>query len=225
VTDDARRGTLTRAQRLAIAIGPWLIRVLASTWRVRVINESAWRERHHRGEPYVLSFWHGSLLPLVPQHQGQGIAVLISEHRDGEVIARIVERFGLRTLRGSTSRGAARALLALSRSLEAGIPIAVTPDGPRGPRFSYAPGGVIAAQRGGAPIISMGVHASRAWRLRSWDQFMIPKPFSAVVIAYSDAVFTESRDARGAQAEVERFSAILAEMESLAAGTLPASRA
>jgi lysophospholipid acyltransferase (LPLAT)-like uncharacterized protein len=135
-----------------------------------------------------------------------GVAILISEHRDGEVIAQVVEQFGLRTLRGSTSRGAARALRSLARTLEAGTPVAVTPDGPRGPLHSYAPGGIIAAQRAGAPVVSIGVEASRAWRLKSWDRFMIPKPFSTVVIAYSDPKLVTSTSAREAQEEVVRFA-------------------
>ena len=124
--------------------------------------------------------------------------MLISEHRDGELIARIVQRFDYRTIRGSTTRAATRALLTIVRHLDGGGEIAITPDGPRGPACTVAPGALIAAQRAKVPVIAVGVHASRAWRLRSWDAFMIPKPFARVTIAYSDPTDVEAQDARAA---------------------------
>jgi lysophospholipid acyltransferase (LPLAT)-like uncharacterized protein len=149
------------------------------------------------------------MLPLVVRHRDQGVKVLISEHRDGELIARIATGLGLDTIRGSTTRGAARALLAMATALTSGAEIAVTPDGPKGPARSFAPGTVIAAQRAAAPIVAIGVAASRAWRLRSWDSFMIPKPFARVVVAYSNPRYVDAPDARHAAEQAPAFEALL----------------
>jgi lysophospholipid acyltransferase (LPLAT)-like uncharacterized protein len=113
---------------------------------------------------------------------------MISEHRDGEIIARVAQGLGLELVRGSSSRGAARALLAACRMIESGWNVAITPDGPRGPNHSVAPGAAIIAQRSGAPLLPVACVASRAWRLSSWDGFMIPKPFARVTVAYSDLI-------------------------------------
>ena len=196
---------------VTVRLGTLLIRALASTWRYRITNVEAIRGLRSRRQPFVFAFWHGTMLPLVWLHRGEGVPVVISEHRDGEIIARIVERFGFRTIRGSTTRGAARALLGIVRELESGSEIAVTPDGPRGPARKFASGALVAAQRVGVPIVCLGVTASRAWRLKSWDAFMIPKPFSRVHVAYSAPTCVAATSARGAEEEAPRFEALLSE--------------
>ena len=196
---------LTPLQRAALLLGPVLLRLLYSTWRIRVVNDAGWRALRAQGRPFIFALWHGQLLPLVVHHRSQGIRILISEHRDGELIARIANRLGLASIRGSTTRGAARALLAMCDSLVSGHEIAVTPDGPRGPALTFASGAVVAANRAGAPIVAIGVSASRAWRLRSWDSFMIPKPFARVTVAYSDPKYVEAPDSRAAAAQTPQF--------------------
>jgi lysophospholipid acyltransferase (LPLAT)-like uncharacterized protein len=163
-----------------------------------------------RGEPLIFAFWHGQMLPLLYQHRDEGVAILISAHRDGELIARVAHRFGFRSVRGSTSRGAGRALLGMVRELEQGREVAVTPDGPRGPAERFAAGALIAAQRSGAHIIPVAATASRTWRLRSWDGFMIPKPFARVTVAYGPPTRVSASSARDASAEAGRFEALLA---------------
>lgn len=200
---------LAALQRIAITIGPPLLRALYATWRVRVVNDGGWRALHAKGQSFVFSLWHGELLPLVIEHRNQGVRILISEHGDGEVIARIAQRLGLAAIRGSTTRGAARALLAMSDALAEGSEIAVTPDGPRGPAHTYAAGALIAAQRARAPIVAIGVSASRAWRLRSWDSFLIPKPFATVAIAYSDPEYVTAVDARSAALQSPHFEQLM----------------
>jgi hypothetical protein len=155
-------------------------------------------------------------LPLLYQHRRQGVSVLISEHRDGELIARVAESLGFRTVRGSTSRGASRALVALSRELEVGHDVAITPDGPRGPARSFAPGALIAAHRANAPVVAVGVSARGGWHLRSWDRFLVPRPFTSIRIAYSDPIMIEVPSARAAAQATDRFQALMREMERLA---------
>lgn len=186
-----------RISRIASA-GVWLVRVLGATWRYRVVNDAAFRDSRARNEPVIFSFWHGQLLPLLHRHRREGVSVLISEHGDGEIIARVAESLGYRTVRGSTSRGAARALLGLVRELEEGHDLAITPDGPRGPAKSYAPGSLIVAQRSGRPIVPVAVSTSAAWHLKSWDRFTIPRPFARITVVYGDPIYVEAEDARGA---------------------------
>lgn len=197
--------------KLAITVrfGSVIIRALALTWRFRITNAAPWRELRLRRQPFIFAFWHGTMLPLVWMHRGEGVPVVISEHRDGEIIARIVENFGFKTIRGSSSRGAARALIGIVRELERGSEVAVTPDGPRGPARRFASGALVAAQRVGVPIVGVGVVASRAWRLNSWDRFMIPKPFSRVHVAYTLPTSIEATSAREAEGEAPRFESLL----------------
>ena len=215
--DAAAETPLSRRVRWAIALGSWLLRGLGLTWRIRVTHGGpALAALRRQRQPVVFALWHGDMLPLLYQHRNEGVAVLISEHRDGEVIAQIARRLGFQTVRGSSSRGASRALVGLVKTLASGCDVAVTPDGPRGPAHSFAPGALIAAQRAAAPIIACGVDARRAWRLRSWDRFCIPKPFTRIKIAYADPTWPTGGDARAASAETPRFQALMAEAERLA---------
>lgn len=200
---DARRRRDERRIRWVLRLGGPLIRLLASTWRVREVNDAPWRALRARGQAFIFTLWHGHLLAQTWTRRGEGITVMISEHRDGEIIARLVESWGYRTVRGSTSRGAGRALLGMVRELEAGKEFAITPDGPRGPAGSVQPGVLLASQRAGAPIVTMRSDVSRAWRLRSWDQFLIPKPFATVRITYGDPFVAADTD-EAAAAEVAR---------------------
>jgi lysophospholipid acyltransferase (LPLAT)-like uncharacterized protein len=192
-----------------VRLGTLLLRALASTWRFRITNDASYHAMRAQHRPFIFAFWHGQLLPLLWIHRAEGVRIVISSHRDGEIVARIAERLGHQTIRGSSSRGAARALLGIVRELEAGIEVAVTPDGPRGPARKFASGALVAAQRVGAPIIAIGVSAPRAWHLKSWDRFMIPKPFSRVNVAYSEPTLVTAASAREAEADAPRFEALI----------------
>lgn len=196
--------------------GAVLVRLLAATWRLHWVNAEFVRNEKARGQIiYVL--WHGHLLPLLWAHRNRKIAIMVSEHRDGEIIARIALSLGYRVVRGSTSRGAARALLGACREIESGFDVAVTPDGPRGPARSVAPGAAVIANRSAAPLMPVAARASRAWHLRSWDSFMIPKPFARVVIAYSDPVRPRAEDPRNAAGDEDRVRGAIDMAESLTA--------
>ena len=201
----------TRPWKVAVIVrfGVFVIRALAVTWRYRITNEESYRALRARSQPFIFAFWHGQMLPLLWRHRGENVAVLVSSHRDGEIIARIAERLGFRTIRGSSSRGAARALLGLVRELEAGAEVAVTPDGPRGPAHTFATGALVAAHRANAPIVGVAATASRAWRLRSWDRFIIPQPFSRIHVVYSPPTTVNAASAREAESEAPRFEALL----------------
>jgi lysophospholipid acyltransferase (LPLAT)-like uncharacterized protein len=103
-----------------VTVGTRVLRGLARTWRVREVGREGWHERRAAGLPTVLALWHGQMLPLLWHHRNGDVRVLVSEHRDGEIITRVLRAFGFATVRGSTSRGGARALLELVRELRAG---------------------------------------------------------------------------------------------------------
>jgi lysophospholipid acyltransferase (LPLAT)-like uncharacterized protein len=200
-----------RRLRTALAgrLGWWLVRLLGLTWRVRLEGDDVRARAKAGGRSAVLALWHGELLPLVWYHRGQDIAALISTHADGEVIARIVESLGYRPIRGSTSRGGARALLEAVGELEGGRDVAFTTDGPRGPRRVSAPGVGVAAAKAGAPVVCIGAVVDRAWRLRSWDRFVIPKPFARVTVRYAPVLWPAGRAIRDGEALVPAIDAAL----------------
>jgi lysophospholipid acyltransferase (LPLAT)-like uncharacterized protein len=215
VTPEEKR---ERRIRRIVSAGVWFVRVIGLTWRFRVRDDAEIKRLRAERKPIVFALWHGQMLPLLYHHRGEGVSVLISEHGDGEIIARIAMRLGFRTVRGSTSRGAARALLGLVRELDEGHDLAITPDGPRGPAKTFALGALIVAQRGNAPLIPAVAVASSGWRLGSWDRFLIPKPFARVTIAYGSAIRVDTSSARDAVAEAERARAAMLAAEERASG-------
>ncbi len=201
----APRASLDFRTRLAIRLGGWVLKGLGATWRVRVHGGDAYAARNRRGEHVVLVLWHGQMLACTYAHRTP-TAVMVSEHRDGEIIARILAMLGFTAVRGSSSRGGARALLEAAAVIERGMDVAITPDGPRGPRYSYAPGAVTLAFRAGVPIVSITSHVDRAWRLRSWDAFEIPKPFARITVAYSEARVVRASSVREAAEQSPEFA-------------------
>jgi lysophospholipid acyltransferase (LPLAT)-like uncharacterized protein len=164
-------------------VGP-LLKTLASSWRIRLVDEERWLAIYRARRPHVFLLWHEALLPLLWQHRGQGVAIVVSEAREGQYLSDFAVSLGYRSLHGSSTRGGARVLLGAVRELQAGRAVAFTPDGPSGPRRELKPGVVAAAQRGGAVVVPIHAEADRAWRLHSWDRFMIPKPLTRVWIRY-----------------------------------------
>jgi lysophospholipid acyltransferase (LPLAT)-like uncharacterized protein len=187
-----------RKIRWSSRLGTTFIRAIARTWRFRIVADGYFAQERLAGRSVVIALWHGEMLPLLYYHRNRSIAVMVSEHGDGEIIARILEEFGFRLIRGSTSRGAARALIAAGRELRAGFDVGITLDGPRGPWHSVAPGALIAAQRAGVVVIPVVARPRSCWRLGSWDRFMIPKPFTQITIAYGDPIRLDRQTSREA---------------------------
>jgi lysophospholipid acyltransferase (LPLAT)-like uncharacterized protein len=210
VASDAKRRRPDWRLTIGVRLGVAILRLLAATWRYRVRNAEAVTSLRRGRTPFLWSLWHGEMLPVLWLHRDQAVRVLISEHRDGEIIARVAHALGYGTLRGSSSRGGARALLEIVREIESGREIAITPDGPRGPAHRVAPGILAAAQRTGAPIIGVRATAGRVWRLRSWDGFMIPKTFTTVTVTYGGPLRVGATSARRAEEEAPRLEALMA---------------
>jgi lysophospholipid acyltransferase (LPLAT)-like uncharacterized protein len=195
--------------RVLLPVALLFASLLMRTWRIRTRNAEGWERLRAENKPWVFALWHASLLPAAYQHRKQNIAVLVSQHRDGELIARVLAAWGNTAVRGSTTRGGSRALLAMIKELERGIVVAVTPDGPRGPARKFQSGTLVAAQRANVPVVPLLIHADRAWRLNSWDRFMIPKFFARVTIAYGDPVLVGGSSPREAAAESDRFESLM----------------
>jgi lysophospholipid acyltransferase (LPLAT)-like uncharacterized protein len=183
--------------------GALVIRALAWTWRFRV------RGREHvdsarRMHPHIVfAFWHGRLLPLVHVHRGENAHVLASEHEDGELLGRTIRHFGFGHVRGSSTRGGTKAILALAEASGAGHDVALTVDGPRGPRFEVKPGVVEVAKLTGCAIIPVTTSSRRHRTFASWDAFELPAPFTRVVVTYGPPVVVP-RDADRELMEAKR---------------------
>ncbi len=169
---------------LAERAAPPLIRLWGRTtrWRWQIHPETG--ALLEREEAVVYAFWHGRMLPLVYSHRGRGAIVLVTRNRDGEFIARIIGQLGFGTIRGSSSRGGQEALQSMSDALRSGRSVAITPDGPRGPRHSVKPGILRLAVETGAPIVPTAASGHPARRLGSWDRFLIPRPFGRCAIVH-----------------------------------------
>ncbi|HEX2189502.1 MAG TPA: lysophospholipid acyltransferase family protein [Longimicrobiaceae bacterium] len=188
--------------RLVAGAGGGLLSALLDTCRVEQKGVENFERFTRQGRSVVFVLWHGRLLPCTYWNRHRDLVTLVSQHRDGEYIARIVERWGYTAVRGSSSRRAAGALRELVRHVRAGRSLAVTPDGPRGPRQVMKPGALLAAQLAGAPVIPAAGGASRGWWFGSWDRFLVPKPFARVRLVYGEPVHVP-RDAD--EAELERI--------------------
>lgn len=141
-----------------------------------------------RGLHPIHAFWHGRIFPATIYFQRRGIVVITSENYDGEWIARIIQKFGYGTARGSTSRGGPKALLQLVRDVKS-KGVAFTLDGPRGPAEVAQPGAVWLAKATGNPLLPFHAEAASSWTLRSWDRTQIPKPFTTVAMAIGEPLY------------------------------------
>lgn len=176
-------------KRLLDALAAPLVGLLARTWRVEY-RGLAGLDCMCADTTKVVMVWHGRLLAAMPlrHHRDRGFEVLVSPSADGALVVTSLRRFGYGVIRGSSSRGGAQALRALAQALRRGQSIVLTPDGPRGPRHSVNSGVGWLARHSGAPIVPVGIAVDRAWRIRSWDRFLIPKPFARLIVTYGDPV-------------------------------------
>jgi len=169
-------------------VAPHVLRVVTRSLKLEVIGRDRYLAMRQAGKGCVLAFWHESFFVLPEIHRGENVHVMVSKHADGEMIHRVLVRFGNSTVRGSSSSGGREALEGLVDRAGNGFCIAITPDGPKGPRRQLKPGVVALAQRTGFPIVLMANDARRRWVLGSWDRFRVPKPWSEARVIYSDPI-------------------------------------
>ncbi|HET7441500.1 MAG TPA: lysophospholipid acyltransferase family protein [Terriglobales bacterium] len=191
----AQPAPFTWRQRLALWFITWAgylaIRLICPTLRYCVSLEEGAPE-NFVSPPIIYSFWHRCVFPAAYFWRGLGIQVMTSRSFDGEYIARIIQKLGFVPVRGSSNRGAVPALLELRRGAEQGAAVAFTIDGPRGPRYVAKPGPVLLSRTTGIPMSTFHIALDDAWILNTWDEFMIPKPFSRALIRMSRCIAVPS---------------------------------
>jgi lysophospholipid acyltransferase (LPLAT)-like uncharacterized protein len=187
----ASNSKFTRAQRLVLALLPrvvWaLLWLIGLTWRFEAIAEEGVTPRlYGRGAgAEIFCFWHQCVLPCAFYFRRTGATILISRSFDGELITRILNLFGFHAVRGSSSRSAREGLLGLKRVIQNGAPAIFTADGPRGPIYRTKMGPIKLAHMTGAPIGAFHLEPEHAWRMRSWDHFLVPKPFTRICVSWA----------------------------------------
>ncbi|MDD2828255.1 MAG: lysophospholipid acyltransferase family protein [Sulfuricurvum sp.] len=168
-------------------IGSLLIRLIYATSKKRFHLPST-----IPNEPVIFASWHGSLLmqPYLYYHFRSipKAKVIISEHFDGQIIAGVIKFFGLESIYGSSTRGGAKVLIQGLKALDEGYDIGITPDGPKGPRYSVSDGVVVLAQKRQTKVIAVHCQPSRYWQLSSWDRFVVPKPFGTLDFYASEPI-------------------------------------
>lgn len=205
---------VTRESFIAL-LGSSLLRLLFLTLRLKV-DDRCGLLSHPPKDPYILCFWHNRILAITfaylrkySHRQRKGVTVLTSPSRDGELLAQFVGRFRMGSVRGSSSRRGSQALRELVRLVEGGTDIAITPDGPRGPRYRLGPGVIHLAATTGALIVPLHATFSRCIRLKTWDGFIIPLPFSTISVTVDETIAVP----RGLDAEA--FEALRQRTETL----------
>jgi hypothetical protein len=204
-----RRWTWRRRLQVALvgALGGAVLRLLYATFRIRWTDEAQVLARHARGERFIFAAWHDSLLllPLVMHRLPSRLRprVLISWHRDAEMAAQATKRFGVRFIRGSSTRGGIGAIRGLLAAHRAGEDLVFVPDGPRGPRHQVKAGLVQLARATGAPVVPVALAAVPRRRLRSWDRMQVPYPFARVAIRFGTPVGVEAGAQREARARLQ----------------------
>ncbi|MDR1435017.1 MAG: lysophospholipid acyltransferase family protein [Puniceicoccales bacterium] len=164
----------------------FLIRIWTKTLRIEISEGDLALLKQYHKTPKICALWHNRLFvasELFKRHfQGTKMYGLISPSRDGAWLTEIYKNMGICAVRGSTKRGGKAALLEMTGLLNEGHTIAITPDGPRGPKYNVKPGIAALAKETNTPIILGGIKIHSAWRFRSWDQFYLPKPFSSITV-------------------------------------------
>lgn len=197
-------------KKILRALALWIVPFIGSIL-IRLIYHSNRKVFHLPenipAEPVIFAFWHGDLLLqpyLYYQFRSYPKAnVLISDHFDGKLIAGVMKYFHLGTIHGSTTRGGAKVLIQGLKSLSDGYDIGITPDGPQGPRHTMSEGIVVMAQKRKTKVIVFNCVPSRYWQLRSWDKFVIPKPFGTLEFFASEPMDLEGMDMESAKASIK----------------------
>jgi lysophospholipid acyltransferase (LPLAT)-like uncharacterized protein len=167
----------------------WVVTgTVARTLRITTVNAAETNHRLAHGQGQLIVTWHGrTLLPLI-YFRGKKIVSMVSPSRDGEIQYRVHRRFGWDAVRGSSGRDATRAVIGAVKRLRTGTTIAVAPDGPKGPIGSVQAGTLYLAWKSGCPVVPIGASATRGWEMKSWDRFLLPKPFARLALVFGEPI-------------------------------------
>jgi lysophospholipid acyltransferase (LPLAT)-like uncharacterized protein len=198
------------------ALAPHLVRGLMATCRYKNVHGDVTEYLDH-DKPFIGVVWHKDILfALDFFRRRKKIVVMVSRSKDGEIVARALERMGYRTVRGSSSAGGREALSELTDLLRQGWGAAIIADGPRGPARQAKIGCVLASRNSGVPILMWGVHASPSFNLKNWDQTMIPKPFAKIYLSYGGPIHVPAHATREVCEEIRaQVDVKMAELEAI----------
>ena len=198
-------------------LGKALLFLMAKTARVRVSGGEAYRALRRDGKPVILLIWHGRIFFPIYYFRKRGIMPLVSPSRDGEILTQIIDRWGYKVSRGSSSHAIVRAWLEMKRELGAGGEVIIVPDGPRGPARVLKLGGLKLAQQTGAPLVPFTFSASKTKVFASWDRFLVFKPFARVLALFGDAIAVDpALEGEALEAERKRIEGILVALDEKA---------
>lgn len=175
-------------QKVVAYLAIYFVKLLLITLKIDKDQINFGRNLSKNGNNVIYAFWHSVMLLPGYLHKNLGIQALVSQHRDGDYVSGALSVLGFGTVRGSTTRGGARAVVSLAKSAAKGHSIIITPDGPRGPKHIAQPGIIYLARKTSFPIIPIAVKVSKYWQLPSWDRFVIPKPFASVTLTYGKPI-------------------------------------
>ena len=214
----SRKSSEIRGDRKSALIGTtagWAMKLLAVTLRMEVRDEYGVGDKASNPPPGVFLLWHSRFFCVPPARRKignpeRGVTALTSASKDGNMVAHAMGVFGFRCIRGSSSRRGVAAMVGLRKALEEGSDVCVTPDGPKGPRYKLQAGALKLAESSGAPIVPMHVTFSSAWRLKTWDRFVIPKPFSRVLVIIGQPISVPTgMDAETFEAKRREIEAVM----------------
>jgi lysophospholipid acyltransferase (LPLAT)-like uncharacterized protein len=187
-------------KRFVTGLGPWLaywtIRVLGRAVHLEVINPETPGSLWERGIPFIIAFWHARLLMMHWAYRGKNVSFLISFHRDGQIIGKAGKLLGHQPIVGSTTRKGFSAFKNMIKALQNGSDVAVTPDGPRGPRYKAQIGVIELSRITGRPIVPVTFSASKKIVFNSWDRFVLPYPFSRGVFIWGEPIHVDPKGDR-----------------------------
>ena len=188
-------------------LGYWIILFVGSTLRWKVVGWRHLDEIHRNGRRFIGVFWHNRIFMTSYFFRHKNIVAMISRNRDGEYIARVSHRLGFGSARGSSSRGSRRAIIDMLHALKKNRDVLFTLDGPRGPRYVAKPGAAYVARKSGNPVLPFTISVEKKWILRSWDGFIIPKPFSRALVLIGSAIYVdpeaEETEMKGIEARIQ----------------------
>ncbi len=180
-------------ERTTIRLAAWafylLILLIGRTIRFEVEGWEHFEAIENAGKIPIYTFWHDRIFTATYFFRNRGIAVITSQSKDGEYIARFIQRLGYGVVRGSSTRGGVGALVEMIRSMRQGVPMAFTVDGPKGPRYEAKSGAVLLAKKTGNPIMPFVIEPKRSWTAGSWDKLQIPVPFTRAKLTIGPPIY------------------------------------
>ncbi len=176
----------------------YFVRILNLTYRYQFIGleNKIKAQNYHKNKTYIYSLWHQNLIGAIFSHIGERFSMVVSESKDGELVAVTCERFGHLPARGSSTRGGRKALIEIVKNVSRGIPGAITVDGPKGPIYDVKLGVIEVAKLCHCAILPLSPYPASYWELKSWDSFRIPKPFTKIIVTIGEPIYLDESSTR-----------------------------